>query len=212
VVLVKLSFNPTPGQVALVERQDRGHPLPAPAHPLTGVVGTGSDELLTLIGLSSPDLADGTEVVVSIFAPEALYRIRATAYWGLSGRLAIDPIHHVERVQRRRWPRHMINLDATLVPLDGPDYGVTGIHGHTLDLGMGGLRVETSRRLPRGADMTVILTLPDGARLLARTTVVAADIREGVFEYRLAFDQLDDDDAAHLTALVGSDPASTTDG
>lgn len=49
-----------------------------------------------------------------------------------------------------------------------------------------------------------MLTLPDGIRLVARTTVVYAYVQGDVFEYRLAFDQLDEIDASRLTALVGS--------
>jgi hypothetical protein len=207
--VVQPAFRATAGQVALIEPQEGGHPLPKPATPLTGVVGPGTDGELTIMGVSSSDLDNGTEVVVSIFAPEALYRIRAGSRWIGADRLAINPIHDIERIQRRRWPRHAMQLDVTLVPLDGPDRQNTGVPGHTIDMGMGGLRVETSKRLPPGADLTVMLTLPDGIRLVARTTVVAADIRDGAFEYRLAFAQLDDIDAAHLTALVGPELTSS---
>jgi hypothetical protein len=50
-----------------------------------------------------------------------------------------------------------------------------------------------------------MLTLPDGIRLVARTTVVYAYVKDDIFEYRLAFDQLDDVDVTSLTApLVGA--------
>jgi hypothetical protein len=75
--VVQPAFRATAGQVALIEPQEGGHPLPKPATPLTGVVGPGTDGELTIMGVSSSDLDNGTEVVVSIFAPEALYRIRA---------------------------------------------------------------------------------------------------------------------------------------
>jgi hypothetical protein len=172
------------------------------------MVDAGSTDVLTLMELSSIDLRDGTEVVVSIFAPDALYRIRAAAHWCPLGRLAIDPVHDVERIERRSWPRHALNFNVTLAALDGPGDDVTGVAGRTLDLGVAGLRVETSRRLPPGADLTVMLTLPDGDRLVARTTVVSAHVGDDGCEYRLAFDALEDIDIARLMALVGTQTAS----
>jgi hypothetical protein len=70
--------------------------------------------------------------------------------------------------------------------------------------------VETIRRLPPGADLTVMLTLPDGGRLVARTAVVSADVSDDGCEYRLAFDSLDDIDAARLMALVGTQTGACT--
>lgn len=198
-------FHPTAGQVALIERERPGDDAPA---PMTGVVDSGSDEVLTIVGVEPGNLPEGAQVLVSIFARDALYRIRATAHWASSGRLAMDPIHDVERIQRRRWPRHAIHLDVTLASLDGPDPSLGGVPGRTLDIGMGGLRVVTTHHLPPGADVTVILPLPDGAPLVARTTVVAVDVRDDMVEYRLAFDQLDELDTTNLSALL--DPKTTS--
>jgi hypothetical protein len=166
------------------------------------MVDTESTHVLTLFGLSSPDPAEGTEVVVSVFAPEALYRIHAASHSVPSGRLAVGPIHDVERIKRGSWPRHPLHLDVTLAALDGPG-DLTGVAGRTLDVGMAGLRVETMRRLPPGTDVTVMLSLPDGGSLVARTPVVSVHIGDGGCEYRLAFDRLDCTDATHLMALVG---------
>jgi PilZ domain len=198
-----MSFHPSAGQIALIEPEEFGCAGPDRAIPLTGIVDVGTSEVLTLIGVSSPDLADGSEVIVSIFAPEALYRIRAAAHWGPSGRLAIDPIHDLERIERRSWPRHALRINVTLAALDGPDVDLVGVAGRTLDLGVAGLRVETIGCLPAGADVTVMLTLPDGGRLVARTTVVSAEVSDSGCEYRLAFDCLNDVDTGRLMALVG---------
>jgi hypothetical protein len=73
---------------------------------------------------------------------------------------------------------------------------------------MGGLRVATSQRLPPGEDVTVILPMPDGGPLVARTTVVAVDVRGDTVEYRLAFDQLDELDTTNLSALLDPKAAS----
>jgi PilZ domain len=199
VVSVPVSFHPTAGQIALIE--------PDHASPLTGTVVDGITDVLTLMQLSSPDLADGSEVIVSIFTPEALYRIRAAAHLGARGRVAIQPIHDIERIERRSWPRHALHIDVILAALDGPDDELTGVAGHTIDIGVAGMRVETIGRLPEGADVTVMLTFPDGGGLVARATVVSARAGGGSCEYRLAFDPLDNVDAARLLALVGGQTA-----
>jgi hypothetical protein len=205
-IAVSVSFHPTPGEVALIEREDR--PGAKGSEPIAGVVDSGDNDVLTISSADLSDLPEGAAVLVSIFARDALYRIRATAHRLSSGRLGLDPVHDIERIQRRRWPRHPIELDVTLASLDGPDPAVRGVAGRTLDIGMGGLRVATNHRLPPGEDLTVILTLPDGAPLVARTTVVAVDVRDGVFEYRLAFDQLDELDTTNLIALLDPKNAS----
>ena len=203
-------FHPTAGQVALIEVVGSWSAPATEDDPLTGVVDTGADGILTIMGVSSPRLADGAEVIVSIFAADALYRIRATSHWARSGRLVIDPIADVERIQRRRWPRQAVHLDVVLAPLIGHDDAVTGIAGRTLDLGIGGLRVETDRRLPGGSLLSMTLTLPDGGTLVALTTIVYADVSEERCEYGLAFDELSDVDAARLAALIGLQRAPTT--
>jgi hypothetical protein len=199
---VTVFFQATPGQIALIETVvTPASTASTEALQLTGVVDIGTDGVLSIMGVWSPTLADGAEVIVSIFAPDALYRLRATSHRGRSGRLDISPIHDMERVQRRRWPRQQMQLDVMLAPLGGRDPEVS-IAGRTLDLGLGGLRVETKQRLPPSADVAVRLTLPDGASLVTRTTVVYADVTDSTCEYGLAFDELDDADAARLNALV----------
>lgn len=198
-----LPFNPSAGQVALVEPQTRGRAGLARACPLIGVVDSSADDLLIIRGVSSPNLASGTEVVVSVFAPDALYRIHASARWDTSERLTIDPIHSVDRVQRRQWPRYPIRLDVAMAALTASDGYVTGSVGRTIDLSMGGLRVETRRRLPPGRDMKVMITLPDGGRFVEGTSVVSANVSDDGCEYGLAFDHLDDFDTGRLSALVG---------
>ena len=139
------SFHPTAGQVALVEP---GLSEPGQAAPVTGVVAVDDDGTLHVIGVTWPEMAQDTEVIVSIFAADALYRLSATARWAGSGRLTIEPVHDVERIQRRRWPRHPLHLDVTLMPLDGPDPMASSVVGQTIDLSVGGLRVSTAGRLP----------------------------------------------------------------
>ncbi len=126
---------------------------------------------------------------------------RETAHLDDPGRLSLEALRHVEKVQRRSWPRRLMNLAVSLVPLDEAD--VIGVAGHTLDLGVGGARVRTVRPLPSGCDPSLAITLPDGTLLLVPTRVVYADVGEGGCDYRLAFCDLDETDAARLAELVG---------
>ena len=48
----------------------------------------------------------------------------------------------------RRWPRHPLHLDVTLMPVDGPDPMASSVTGHTIDLSVGGLWVSTMGLLP----------------------------------------------------------------
>jgi hypothetical protein len=191
------------GQVALIEPEEFGPHGWRWADPVSGVVDNVDDDLVT-IGVAAADLIDGSEVMVSVFAPDALYRIRAQARWIGAERVALDPIHDVECIQRRRWPRHVLHLDVTLAPLI-PEGGT--IAGRTLDIGIGGLRVETEAALGEATHVTVTLMLPDGVPLVARATVIATADHDGRFEHRLAFDQLDDLDVTNLAALL--DPHAT---
>jgi hypothetical protein len=200
VISVSVSFHPSAGQVALI----------APAsndqlehdRRLIGIV-SGTVGTLTVVGLSVSDLADGSDIVVSIFTGEGLYKIRALARWDDPGELTIDPIREVELIQRRRWPRRPIHLDVAVARshLERGDHSV--VAGQTLDVSMGGIRVATDRRLPPGTDLEVTISLPDGRRMVARSTVVYAFVKDDAFEYRLAFDQLSDAGATSLDALVG---------
>jgi hypothetical protein len=199
-----LPFHPTAGQIALIERLPDGIGALDGTDTLTGVVESAVGDALTIMGLSSNDLADDAEVMVSIFAPEALYRIHGLSQWTDSGRLVIGPVEDVEQIQRRRWPRHPVHVNVTLASLDEDEDDVGGVAGRTIDLGMGGLRVETIRKVTPGVDLTVMFTLPDGASVVARTTVISADVSDEGCEYGLAFEQLDDEDATHLMSLVGA--------
>lgn len=196
---------PTAGRIALVEPQERGRDGRARACPLIGVVDADGEGLLTIVGVSSPNLADGTEVIVSIFAPEALYRIKGAVHWRTGDLLTIATDYDVERVQRRRWSRHPLQLGVRLAAIDGADFRDADIAGRTLDVGLGGLRIETVRRLPERATLLAIVALPDGERLVAQTAVVTADFGERGCEYRLAFDHLDEVDVVRLVSLFAQE-------
>ncbi len=203
---VPTPYHSTDGHVALIERQPSDLHQDSNQDPITGIVDSWSESVLTVSGVDSSHLPEGTQVVISIFASDALYRSRAIAHWASTGLLTMDRLHDLERIQRRRWPRYRITLNVILASLDGPITALRGIRGHTLDIGMGGVRIQASHRLPPGEDVSVIVAFPDGSQLVVRGTVIAVTSNEAGFEYRLAFGQLDDVDTAALTAFLDTMP------
>ncbi len=197
------SWRPVPGQVALVEYAEAGDRVTSRT-ALTGLVLADHDGHVTVdLGSSGPLTAGTPEVVVSFFSPDALYRVRATARPGDPPVIIeLDPVIDVERIQRRKFPRVPLRLPVVLSSFDESSSGFVSIKGNTIDLGAGGVRVETTTPFPRGADPTVSVPLADGRHLVAHTRVVLADIEEGHCEYRLAFIELSDDDLAAVDKLV----------
>ena len=191
-------FRPSAGQVVLLQYDEA-----ADRRTATGLVIQSRDGGVVLdLSPSARPPGDGCEVVASVFAPEALYRAHATAHVNDPGRISLDALHDVERVQRRSWPRRPLNIEVSLVPLDEAD--VIAVPGQTVDLGIGGARVRTARPIPAGIDPSLALNLPDGTAMLLAARVVYADVGEGGCDYRLAFCDLEEADAARLAGLVGS--------
>jgi hypothetical protein len=176
---------------------------------LTGVIMPSTEGGIAIdLGAGSAQLADGAEVVVSVFSSAAMYRLHGAVHARGRTLVTLDSVHDVERVQRRRAPRHALRLSVTLVSADESDPDVSRVAGRSLDVGAGGLRVETVRPLPRGADPIAIVALPEGAPLMVPTRVITADVSEDGCEYRLAFTQLRPADADRLAVLMGATAAS----
>jgi hypothetical protein len=191
-----------PGQVALIEYADDP---PGETNCLTGLVlGDTNGHVTVDLGASGP-LADGVaEIVVSFFSPEALYRVRATARASdPPAVIELDEVIDVERVQRRMFPRIPLRVPVVLSSFDElSTSGFPSVTGWTIDVGPGGLRVETQRPFPSGADPTVDIHLDAGQQIVARTRVVLADLEDAHCEYRLAFTDLSDEDEAVINHLV----------
>lgn len=144
--------------------------------------------------------ADPDTVLVSVFGSDALYRFSGRCELR-KGQVEIPDGVRVERVQRRSWPRGRLDVAATLCPLDDTNR-VAGIPGRTVDLGVGGVCVETLRPLNGDRDPVVILTLPDGHSIVARTTTVKVEELGDGWRYRLAFGHLETRDANLILGLV----------
>lgn len=180
------------GQTALVE---------AEATEATGVVaGVDGGSIVIRCDQECWPPGESHLVSVSVFAPDALYRIRGKAV--ASGFDVIcDAEAEIERIQRRKWPRRRLDLPVTLCPVE-EGTRLAGVPGRTVDVSVGGLCVETLRQLEGEGDPMAILNLPDGTTIVAGTATVAVDDLGDGWRYRLAFQQLDPNDAGRLAVLT----------
>jgi hypothetical protein len=141
-------------------------------------------------------------VSISVFAPDALYRITGKAT-STGFEVVCAAGMQIERIQRRRWPRKRLDLPVTLCAVDN-GVRLSGVPGRTVDLSVGGLCVETIRQLDGVEDPTVILDLPDGTAIVASALIVTGDDLGDGWRYRLAFQGLDDSDADRLAQLTST--------
>jgi hypothetical protein len=143
---------------------------------------------------------EARQVTISVFAPEALFRLSGQATSeGLT--VTCEPGIAIERIQRRRWPRRRMDLVVTLCPVDDGSR-LAGIPGRTVDVSVGGLCVETLRPVEGAGDPMVILKLPDGTTIVSGASTVAVEEFGDGWRYRLAFSELEEDDARRLAALT----------
>ena len=167
----------------------------------TGTVTSVADQTIT-IACDQPCCPPGEprQVSVRVFAEDALYLIlgQATAN---GADLVCDSDVAIERIQRRRWPRKRMELPVRLCSVDNGAH-VGGVPGRTIDVSVGGVRVVALRELEGDGDPMVILNLPDGSTIVAATSTVAVEDLGDGWRYRLAFRDLDGDDADRLAALT----------
>lgn len=147
-----------------------------------------------------PVEAEFDKVHISVFAPEALFRISGSAR--RAGRaITTEDNTTIDRVQRRKWPRRRMDMPVTLCPVaDG--MRVEGVPGRTIDVSIGGVCVETLRPVEGEGDPMVILSLPDGTSIVSSAATVAVEDLGDGWRYRLAFRDLDTHDAGRLAALT----------
>lgn len=142
-------------------------------------------------------------VAISVFAPDALYRLAGPAAMrGLD--ITVGPDPQVERIQRRKWPRRRMDLAATVCPVEDGRH-LAGVPGRTVDIGVGGVCVETLRPLEGEGNPMLILNLPDGTSVVALTNTIAVEDLGDGWRYRLAFTDLDNHDRARIAVLIAPD-------
>ena len=189
-------FRPSPGQVALLEHSDADRVE-------TGLVAQSDENRVEIdLGPNTPAQAEREEVLVSVCAPDALYRLKATANPGRDrGIIILSDLEEVERIQRRATARIPLRLGVALASLDEPTTEILSVTGFTIDIGVGGVQVETMRPLPPG-DPTVMLTLPEGTPVVALSQVLETREEHGAYRTRLAFKDLPADAMTALKALI----------
>jgi hypothetical protein len=171
---------------------------------LTGTVENVLGHSVAVLCDDEPWAADhAIHVTVSVFAPDALYRLSGMALTGEKG-LKCGGDMTVERIQRRRWPRRRMDLPVTLCPVEGVSR-LEGLPGRTVDLSVGGTCVETLRPVGGEGDPMLILRLPDGSTVVCSTTTVAVEELADGWRYRLAFRGLDVSDVERLESLTAID-------
>jgi hypothetical protein len=185
------------GQVVLIEIVGDG-----PSPVLTGgVEEDGPGPMIINLGASPTLPADRCEVIASFFTPEALYLGRGTAR-GLPEPWLIElEVRQLQSVQRRSAPRRRVSYPVALGAFSGLDDYVS-VAGETVDLAPGGCRVVVDAPLPDGGEATVCIHLSEQS-VVAQARVVE-NHQEGLrWEYRLAFEELDEPDRSRLaTALA----------
>jgi hypothetical protein len=165
-----------------------------------GVESDGPGPMIVNLG-GSPPLPDGRcEVVVSFFTPSALHLGRGTARALADHRLVEIDVRALQHVQRRSAPRVPCNYPVAIGAFDGVDDYIS-VAGETIDLAVGGCRVVVSGPLPEGGEATVCIQC-QGEPVVAQARVV--DLREdrGRWEYRLAFEDIDEPDRRRLLTLI----------
>jgi len=98
--------------------------------------------------------------------------------------------------ERRSCPRRLVRLGVTVYGSDTPD------PAHCLDIGAGGVRLETPHRLEVGCVPTLVVSIPGGDAMMLSAEVL--DTREdgGGWVCRLAFRDLRPRDRQRLGAFV----------
>jgi len=191
-------FEPVPGQVALIESPGGAH------QPVTGIVVRARPLTIDAAGASGVGSSDGAVVEVVLCGGGARWRVGGTAAVGPDGLLTVDPVTRVELVERRAGPRRLAWIGLTILPLENERADPAPWPAHTVDIGAGGIRLETSHRLAPGERATVIVPLPGGSPVMCAGRVVATDaVRDG-WCHRLAFSELRSVDADRLAAFVAS--------
>ena len=200
---MECTYRPKLGQIVLIE----GAVTDPDKAPVSAVVaGVSGPELILELTCSSPAPPDGTRIVSSHFAPEALYRMTATVRAFEPGFVRLEDCDLLETVQRRRWPRRAVAIPVTLVVPDAAS--PAGVRGETVDIGIGGALVRTSSRLPPGTDPLVAVALPGFETMLIAARTIAAETCGDHTDYRLAFIELNDVETGRLADLMRQAPVT----
>jgi hypothetical protein len=98
--------------------------------------------------------------------------------------------------ERRSFPRRLVRLGVTVYGGDTPD------PAHCLDIGAGGVRLETPHRLEVGGVPTLVLSIPGSDAMMLSAEVLETWEDGGGWVCRLAFRDVRPRDRQRLGAFV----------
>jgi hypothetical protein len=189
-------WSPAAGVLVLLEPTTSGR---ADGPCLTGTVARpapGPDSGLIIDLGGSPDLPRSPcEVAASFYAPDGFYRVEGRAEDLGDGEIVVSFAVEPDRLAERA----RTVLSVAVAAYDGHDFLPS--HGETLDLSGTGCRVQIEDRLPAGAPVAVGLGTGAGPLVVQATTRQEVQRPKG-WEYRLAFEHLDDDTRRRLDRLA----------
>jgi hypothetical protein len=189
-------WSPATGVLVLLEPTTAGR---ADGQCLTGTVARtapGPDAGLVIDLGGSPELPRSPcEVAASFYAPDGFYRVEARAVDIGDGEIvvsfAVEPNRLAERARTV--------LSVAVAAFDGDRFQPN--RGETLDLSGSGCRVQVEDRLPNGATVAVGIATGNGPLVLQASPRQEVQ-RPGGWEYRLAFEHLDEDTRRRLDRLA----------
>jgi len=170
---------------------------------LTGRVEASPDDKTVVVDLGSSPRLGGLPcaVQVSLYTPEAFYHAaaEASAKDG-TGRVVSLHMNEIEAI-----PRRAARLAAT-IPVGIAGFDHLGVFvcasGETIDLSAGGCRVKVDAPLPNNGPAALMVPVADGVPIVALAAIKEEAQRRRVWEYRLSFLRITEDDADRLAELV----------
>jgi hypothetical protein len=190
------AWNPAAGVLVLLEPTTSGR---ADGPCLTGTVARpapGPDAGLIVDLGGSPDLPRSPcEVAASFYAPDGFYRVEARAEDLGDGEVVVSFAVEPDRLAERA----RTVMSVAVAAFDGAAFQPS--QGETLDLSGSGCRVHVDDRIPAGAAVAVGLGTGSGPLVIQATARQEVQRTKG-WEYRLAFEHLDDETRRRLDRLA----------
>jgi hypothetical protein len=191
------SWSPAAGVLVLLEPTTGGR---ADGLCLTGTVtGTapGPDAGLIIDLGASPELPRSPcQVAASFYAPDGFYRVEARAEELGDGDILVSFAADPDRLAERS----RAVVPVAIAVYDGNQFQPT--QGETLDLSPSGCRVHVRERLAVAPTVAVGLGAAHGQLVLQATMRQEVQRSDG-WEYRLAFEHIDDDTRRRVNGVVG---------
>jgi PilZ domain-containing protein len=191
------NWSPAAGVLVLLEPTTGGR---ADGLCLTGTVtgsAPGPDSGLIIDLGASPELPRSPcDVAASFYAPDGFYRVEARAEELGDGDILVSFAADPDRLAGRA----RTVMPVAIAVYDGSQFQPT--QGETLDLSASGCRVHVPDRLPAAPTVAVGFGAANGPLVLQATMREEVHRSDG-WEYRLAFEHVDDDTRRRVNGLVG---------